>query len=270
MFASAALPAFLFIVGLIGIPESPRWLIERGRTSQARSILRAIGGEAYAEASVAEIAVAVQQEVTGARILFRQLRKPLVLAVTLAVLQQITGINTVLYYGAILFQEHSGAGSNSAAIGANVLIGVANLVFTLAALVIIDRIGRRQLLLGSALGMTIALAALATAFHRAVPSFPIVLGSTIFYVAAFAIGLGPGTWVYVAELFPTAVRGRAMSIATASLWAGCILVTNSFLTIVRALGPSGAFLLYAASSALTCGFVLALPETRGKSLVRME
>jgi SP family arabinose:H+ symporter-like MFS transporter len=269
MFGSAGLPALGFLICLYFVPESPRWLIQQNRIAEADAAFCAIAGEARRTEQLEEIREAIAQE-TPAPGWLRRLRRPLLLAVAIAALQQMTGINTVLYYGSMLFVAHGNSGSDQAAFGANVLIGLTNFVFTLVALNIMDRIGRRTLLTGSAAVMLFALLVLAFAFHSAHPVFPLVVGSTMLYVAAFATGLGPGAWVYMAEIFPTNVRGRAMSIATAVLWASCILVSNSFLSLVRALGPAGTFAMYAGICAIAAVFFSRLPETRRKSLEEIE
>jgi sugar porter (SP) family MFS transporter len=269
MFGSAALPALLFILCLHFVPESPRWLIQKNRVPEADAAFFAIGGEAHRTEQLAEIRTAIAQEAPAPGWL-RRLRRPLLLAVAVAVLQQITGINTVLYYGSLLFVAHGNSGSFSRAFAANVLVGLTMLVFTLVALCIMDRIGRRTLLTSSAAVMCAALLLLVFAFHQQHTSFVLVVSSTMLYVAAFAMGLGPGAWLYISEIFPTNVRGRAMSIATAFLWASCILVSNSFLTMVRALGPAGAFAVFAAICAIAVVFFSRLPETRGRSLEEIE
>jgi len=269
MFGSAALPALAFIVCLRFVPESPRWLVQQHRSQEADAAFCAIGGEANRSEQLQEICAAIAQEAPAPGWL-RRLRRPLLLAVAVAMLQQITGINTVLYYGSWIFVTHGNSGSDERAFAANVLIGLTNLVFTLIALCIVDRVRRRTLLTGSASLMLAALLLLVYEFHRAQPHFALLVGSTMLYVAAFATGLGPGAWVYIAEIFPTNVRGRAMSIATAVLWASCILVSNSFLTMVRALGPAGAFGVYAGICAVAVLFFSRLPETRGRSLEEIE
>lgn len=269
MFASASLPTLAFLLCLRFVPESPRWLIQKHRDREAETALDVIGGETHRSEALIEIKAAIIQE-DPAPGWFYRLRRPLLLAVVLAALQQMTGINTVLYYGSLLLVTHGNSGNDQRAFAANVLIGVTNLAFTLLALCIMDRIGRRSLLKGSAAVMFIALLLLVFEFHRAHTNFSIIVGSTMLYVAAFATGLGPGTWVYIAEIFPTNIRGRAMSIATSVLWASCILVSNSFLSLVRALGAAGAFTVYAVICAVAVVFFSRLPETRGRSLEEIE
>ncbi len=269
MFGSAALPALVFILCLRFVPESPRWLIRQNRVAEADAAFIDLCGEANRSEQLAEIRAVIAQEAPVPGWL-RRLRRPLLLAVAVAILQQVTGINTVLYYGSWIFVTHGNSGSDQRAFAANVLIGLTNLVFTLIALSMMDRIGRRTLLTGSALVMGAALLALVFAFHQQHTAFALVVGSTMLYVAAFAMGLGPGAWVYISEIFPTNVRGRAMSIATAVLWGSCILVSNSFLTMVRALGPAGAFGVYAGICAIAVVFFSRLPETRGRSLEEIE
>jgi sugar porter (SP) family MFS transporter len=269
MFGSAALPAFAFILCLRFVPESPRWLIQQHRNEEAGDALRTIGGDAQSDEKLREIKTAIAEEEPPPGWL-RRMRRPLLLAVVVAALQQMTGINTVLYYGSMLFVAHGNSGSDSRAFAANVLIGATNFVFTLVALAVMDRIGRRILLGSSAAVMLGALLLLVFEFHRATPHFSLIVTSTMLYVAAFATGLGPGAWVYIAEIFPTNIRGRAMSIATSVLWASCILVSNSFLTLIRALTAAGAFAVYAGICAIAVVFFFRLPETRGRSLEEIE
>lgn len=269
MFGSATIPAVAFIICLRFVPESPRWLIQQHRDQEADDALCAIGGDAHRTDTLLEIRSTIAQEepVPG---WLRRMRRPLLLAIAVAALQQMTGINTVLYYGSMLFVAHGNSGSDQRAFAANVLIGITNLVFTLIALTVMDRIGRRILLGCSAAVMLAALLLLVFEFQRAQASFILIVLSTMLYVAAFATGLGPGAWVYIAEIFPTNIRGRAMSIATTVLWGSCILVSNSFLTLIRALSAAGAFAVYAGVCAVAVVFFFQLPETRGRSLEEIE
>ncbi len=269
MFGSAALPALAFVICLGFVPESPRWLIKQHRIEEAGAALATIGGEAQRSEQFEEIRAAIEQEEPPHGWL-RRMKRPLVLAVAIAALQQVTGINTVLYYGSLLFVAHANSGSAGRAFAANILIGLTNFAFTLVALAIMDRIGRRILLGGSASVMFGALLLLVFEFQRTHAHFVLIVGSTMLYVAAFATGLGPGAWVYIAEIFPTNIRGRAMSIATSVLWACCILVSNTFLTLIHALGAAGAFAVYAGICAVAAVFFFRLPETRGHSLEEIE
>jgi sugar porter (SP) family MFS transporter len=272
MFAAAAVPSLAFLLALFRVPESPRWLIERGRQREASAVLARVGGPEYARAEAEQIRAAVAEESGGlAQLLEPRMRRPLLLAVALAVLQQITGINTVLFYGSIIFREQMGAATETAAIGANVVIGLLNFLATLVALWTIDRIGRRPLLMIAAAGMAVCQIALAAAFRMQPPPAALVIGLMMLCVASFAVGLGPGVWVLLSEIFPTRIRGRAMSIATICLWIACTILTMTYLTLVRVASISGAFLIYASMCVVTFLIVWKLtPETRGRSLEEIE
>jgi sugar porter (SP) family MFS transporter len=270
MFAAAAVPSLLFMLTLLLVPESPRWLLGRGRGAEALGTLTRLNGPVTAATEAAEIQAALAAEQGEAASLSQpRLRRPLRIAVVLAVLQQITGINTILYYGSIIFTEHSGQ-SASSAIGANALIGGINFAGTVVALFIIDRVGRKPLLLFASGGMALALGALVVGLQLHAPG-PWLLGLIMLYVACFAVGLGPGVWVVITEIFPNAVRGRAASLATVALWVACTLISFTFLSLVKAAGLAGAFGLYAVLSALTFVFVWrAVPETKGRTLEEIE
>ena len=272
MFATATLPSLAFFVALLFVPESPRWLAEQLRSGEALGILARVGGRDHAERELRQIQEAIAQEAGSFAELFRPgLRRPLVIAVVLAVLQQITGINTVLFYGSIIFKEHTGAASESTAIGANVMIGLVNFLATLVALWVIDKLGRKALLMVSSAGMALAEISLGIAFLLKPPPGTLIIGTMLFCVACFAVGMGPGVWVLMSELFPTRIRGRAMSVATISLWAACVALTLTFLSLVNAVTVSGAFWIYAAMCVTTFLFVWRVtPETKGKTLEEIE
>jgi sugar porter (SP) family MFS transporter len=272
MFAVAAIPAAAFLIGLLFVPESPRWLVEKGRGSEALSVLSKINGAAIGSAELVEITETVAQESGSLLELFRPgFRKPLWVAISLAVLQQITGINTVLFYGAVIFKQQVHSQTASSAIFANVIVGIVNFLATLAALGIVDRFGRKPLLLISSGSMAVCQTGLALAFLAHTPSAPIVLTMMMLCVAAFAVGLGPCVWVLLSEIFPTRIRGRAMSIATLFLWSACTLLTMTFLTLSNALSATGAFLIYSLMCVVTFLIVWrAVPETKGRSLEQIE
>ncbi len=271
MFASAAIPSAFFLIALFFVPESPRWLVEQSRNDEALRVLTRVNGSGAPDL-LREIQSSIGQESgTLAELLQPGLRRALVLAVSLAILQQITGINTVLFYGSVIFKEQVGGQSDSSAIGANVIVGLVNFLATLIALWSIDRLGRRPLLMISSSLMCLCQVALGLAFLLHPPPASLVLGIMLLCVAAFAVGLGPGTWVLMSEIFPTRVRGRAMSIATVALWVACTVLTITFLSLAKALTPTGAFCVYGLMCAVTFLMIWRLlPETKGRTLEQID
>jgi SP family arabinose:H+ symporter-like MFS transporter len=271
MFASAAVPSAFLLGALFFVPESPRWLAEQSQEEEALRVLTRVNGSAAPEL-LREIRSSISQESgTLSELLEPGLRRALILAVSMAVLQQITGINTVLFYGSVIFKEQVGGQSDTSAIGANVVVGAVNFLATLIALWSIDRLGRRPLLMISSGVMCCCQVSLGLAFLLQPPPVLLVLGIMLACVAAFAVGLGPGTWVLLSEIFPTRVRGRAMSIATVALWIACTVLTMTFLSLANALTPTGAFCVYGAMCAIT--FLLVwrqLPETKGRTLEQID
>jgi len=272
MFASAVVPSLAFFIALFFVPESPRWLTEQGREQEALEVLTRVNGREQALAELAQIREVIAEETGSLRELLQPgFRRALAIAVALAVLQQITGINTVLFYGSVIFQEQVGGRSETSAIGANVVIGLINFAATIVALWLIDRSGRRRLLMVSSGAMALGQFALGAAFLLEPRPFLLILAIMLACVAAFAVGLGPGVWVLLAEIFPTRIRGRAMSIATVSLWAACVALTMTFLSLVSAISITGAFWLYGAMCVITYLVVwLATPETKGRTLEEIE
>ena len=272
MFASATLPSLLFVISFVRCPETPRWLIQQGRLDEARSVLTRVGTDGEIEGQVREIQETIVSERESLAQLFEpRLRRPLIIAVSLAILQQVTGINTILFYGSLIFTEKVAAQTAASALWANVIIGAVNLVSTVVALAVIDRVGRKPLLLVAAGGMAVTEFLLGLLFWLDPAATVPILLTILACVVFFAVGLGPGVWVMMSELFPTRIRGRAMSIATISLWTACLALTFTFLSLVRAITITGAFWTYATMCIFTLFFVWKLtPETKGKTLEEIE
>ncbi len=272
MLAVAAIPSIAFFAGLLIIPESPRWLISRGERAKGQAVLARIFGAEEAEVQVARIEQAAAGEDGSWREVFaKPMRKRLVVALTLAILCQITGINTVLYYGSIIITEHFKGQTASLALAANVIIGGTNLICTLVAMIFLDRWGRRTMLLTATGGMAVALGILVYALRASSLSPMAMLGCVIAYTGFFAFGLGPVPWVIISEIFPNKIRARAASLATSTLWASTLLVTFTFLTFVHVFSLSGTFGIYGVLSA--AGFVYVwyyVPETRGRTLEEIQ
>lgn len=268
MFASAAIPSIAFFLTLLFIPESPRWLVQRGREQEAERILAQMVGSQKASAEMADIRAAISEE--SGDLLDPTFRKALIVAIVIALFSQFTGINTIIYYGSIVFLEHVPHQTASTALWANVIIGAINFAATIAGMLLIDRAGRKSLLMSAFGGMAASLVAVSAAIHFQA-SGVIVLIFVLIYVACFAVGVGTGTWVLMAEICPTRVRGRAMSLATVCLWSGTLVVTLTFLSLVNVFTASGVFLLYAVVSIVALVFVWrGVPETKGRTLEEIE
>lgn len=274
MFALAVIPAAAFGIGLMFIPNSPRWLVDRGHADQARDVLKRIRGTEQVDGELSEIRHSVaQQKGHWSELLSPLLRPAMIVGIGLAIAQQITGINTVIYYAPTIFR-FAGLSSASVAILASVGVGVVNVVLTVVAMQLIDRVGRRPLLLVSLAGMSLSLFVLGLAFSLPQLSGSlgwIAVASLMVYVGSFAVGLGPVFWLMLSEIYPLRIRGRAMSVGTVANWSANLLVALSFLTLTQVLGKPATFWLYGVISIVAWFFAFFLvPETKGRSLEEIE
>jgi MFS transporter, SP family, galactose:H+ symporter len=276
MFALGAVPGLAFLIGLVFLPESPRWLVLRGREADAAASLHRLRG---ATADVAgEIAaihdIAATEQRTTARapsLRAAWVRPALIVGAGLFFLQQLSGINAVIYYAPTIFQ-HAGLSSHSTQVMATVGVGLVNFLVTILAMTLIDRWGRRPLLVAGFVGTaaTLLLIAVAVLLPDVFPSW-IVVAALFGYIASFAVSLGPLPHLMMSEVFPLSVRGAGMSVASCSNWGFNFVVVFLFPLMLGTIGLAGTFTLFAtlciAGIFFTAAFV---PETRGSSLEQIE
>ena len=271
MLGMEVVPAALFIALLFTVPESPRWLTSHGREHEAGDILAKIGGAPHAEKELASIRASMSEE--GGRLaeLFtRAYFKPLLIAVVLMAGSQFCGINAIIYYSTKIF-ESAGAVKN-AAFTSTVWIGLVNLMFTFVAIAFVDRVGRRPLLLIGTAVQVVALGLVGWMFHAQHHGLPLLV-CIVAFIAAFSMAMGPIPWILCSEIFPNKIRGRAMSIATFTIWSSCYVVAQTFplLHDSKAIGPVLTFWIYGTVSLLTFVFIwFVVPETKGRTLEEIE
>jgi SP family arabinose:H+ symporter-like MFS transporter len=271
MLGMEVVPAALFLALLFAVPESPRWLALHGHEAEALDILKKAGGPEHAEAEMTSIRDALKLEEGGfAELVTGPFLKPLCLAVVLMACSQFCGINAIMYYSTKIFAA-AGGGQN-AAFRSSAWVGLINFAFTFVAIGLVDKAGRRPLLLVGTAVQAVALAAVGWMFHAQLSGAPL-LACVIVFIAAFAMAMGPVGWLFCSEIFPNKLRGRAMSIAALTVWVSCWVVAQTFpmLNDSPAIGPALTFWAYAIVSLFSFLFVLALvPETKGRTLEDIE
>jgi len=266
-----AAPAILLFFSLFLVPESPRWLVARNRNEEALKVLIKTSGKELAQSELNEIQQTLknQEESTFSDLLAPKIKPLLFIGIILAIFQQITGINTIMYYAPKIFANVGQ--SNDSALLQTILIGGTNLIFTLVAMVLIDRFGRKKLIIIGSTGMMLMLSGLSALYFLNATSGILVLVFIIGYIAFFAASLGPALWVITAELFPNRLRSKGMSIAIVSLWIACAVVTIAFPIMLEKLSGGITFLIFALICLANLVYVLKyVPETKGKTLEELE
>lgn len=271
MLGSGLFPALALLALVALAPESPRWLVQAGFRDKAIRILARIVGEADAQAVASTIQSTAGSNDGGFRdLLSRRIRRPLVIAIVLMAVSQFSGINVVMYYSTQIF-TFAGAGAKDA-FWASVVVGLVNLVSTGVAMALVDRAGRRPLLMT---GLAVQVAALAATgwMFQANQGGVALVASILVFIAVFAMSLGPIPWILCSEIFPTRTRGRAMSVATFTIWLSCYITIQTFpmLNASPAVGPARLFWFYSGASLLGLLFVaVSVPETKGRSLEELD
>ncbi len=272
MFTAVSAPSLIFLIGTLFLPESPRWLMKNGTPELARDILARIGGGDYADREIRDIQETLSREEIG-HVRFVDLLNPgilwlLMIGVTLAVLQQWSGINVIFNYAEEIFRE---AGYGISAILFNIVItGVVMLVFTSIAIQTVDRFGRRILMFTGCAGIALSHTVIGFGYWFKLKGLLVVI-PVMTAIAFYSFSLAPVTWVLISEIFPNRIRGAAVSVAVSALWIACFILTFTFPLLNSALGPALTFWLYAAICASGTGFIYCfVPETKGKSLEQIE
>ena len=270
MLGSEIVPSALFLIALIFVPESPRWLASKNRNDEAMKILEKVNGPHRAAEVMSEIRETLREEKGTVSELFAPgLRTAMIVGVFLALFSQITGINAIIYYAPEIFKS-VGFGTDSAMLQ-TVIIGLTNTLFTFVAIGLIDKVGRRKLLLWGVTGMIICLVGVGIVFYFGFSSGPLLLLFILGFIASFASSLGPIPWVIISEIFPTKTRGIAMSFATLTLWIGVVLITQLTPILLKEAGGAITFWIFGFNAILLLIFTYKMiPETKGKTLEEIE
>ncbi len=272
MFWAELVPAVAFFLLMFIVPESPRYLAKSGKIEQARKVLVKIGGEDYAKATLAEIEVTLrgseENKASFKETLQPKYRTVLIIGVVLAAFQQWSGTNVIFNYAQEIFAS---AGFDiDSTLKSIVATGSINFLATIIALPLVDKIGRRRLMIIGSAGLALIYLGMAFAYATGTLGMPVLM-LVLAAIAIYAITLAPVTWVLLSEIFPNRIRGMAVSIATFSLWVACFLLTYTFPLLNASLGASGSFGLYCIICACGCIFVIKnVPETKGVSLEALE
>ena len=269
MLVAEILPAITFLVGLFFIPESPRWLTKEGLEKEALDVLNVVAGAANSDHELQEVKKSLSEKSTSLKeLLHPSLRRVLIVGILFSLFAHITGIDTIIYYGPIIFLE-SGFKTDSALL-ASVMIGITNLIFTFVGMAMVDKAGRKFLLLVGLAGMGISMTLVGLCMQSDMISAKWTLLWIMTYIASFAMSIGVVIWVYLSEIYPTRVRGQALSVATMVLWLGNVILTQLFPVMMERFG-GGTFYIFSFICLLAFIFTWTMvKETKGVSLEEIE
>ena len=270
MFGLGVVPSLFFLIGIVWLPESPRWLIAKGRLEEARAVLLRFGNSTVVDKTMVEVVQSNKEAspISFKEVLYKSVRPAVVVGVTLAIFQQFCGINVVFNYTSTIF-ESIGA-SLDHQLFETVSIGIVNLLFTLVAMWQVDRLGRRPLMLIGSLGLAITYVVLAFLLQNQLSSVMVSI-FVLLSISVYATSLAPVTWVLISEIFPNRVRGMATSLAMVALWSAYFILVFTFPILAEKLGTYGPFYLYAAICVFGFVFVLRkVKETKGQTLEELE
>jgi sugar porter (SP) family MFS transporter len=270
MFGSEAIPALLFFIAMFFVPASPRWLSAKNRNEEAGRVLERINPRDLAEKELASIKEAISRDSEGSwsTLLQPGIRIAVLVGIGLSLLSQFTGINAIIYYGPRIMEE---AGIKlSDALGGQVIIGFVNMAATIYAILKIDQYGRKKLMLGGITGMFLSLNMVGVLFLLGQTQGTLLLIFILTFITSFAIGYGPVIWVLLSEIYPTKVRGRAMSVATLAIWVGTAIIGQVVPWMLETLTPAGTFFIFAICCIPVPFILRKVPETKGLSLEKIE